>query len=140
MPSNDTIGSHPANSSDWSDALEIVSRLAAARDATLHDIDAARQETAMLGARQRITAAEAIPQEPIAAIDPEQLAQAVAEIEKASAALRRLEPALEVWLPEEIIHGETRRHRSVWILVGGIWITASLVVAGTAGAIVYLLG
>ena len=72
--------------------------------------------------------------------DSDQLARAVAEIERASEALRRTEPALQLWLPEESALDEARRHRSVWILIGGIWISASLVVAGTAAAILYLLG
>jgi|SRR5262245_538808 len=140
MRTNDTIGPHAADRSDWNEALEVVSRLAAAREAALQDVGEVRQNGSVLETRQR-GAATAVPAEKnAAAIDPDQLAHAVAEIEQASAALRRSEPALEVWLPEQAPRTETRRHLSVWILIGGIWISATLVVAGATGAILYLLG
>src|SRR5262245_24222412 len=139
MSNNDTIGSRPADRLDWNSAFDVVSRLAAAREA-LQDVGAV-QQAAVLESRQSSAAASAamLPK-PAAAIDPDQLARAVAEIEQASAALRRSEPTLEVWLPEQATPSEARRHLSVWILVGGIWITATLVVAGATGAILYLFG
>jgi hypothetical protein len=76
----------------------------------------------------------------IMAIDHDQLARAVAEIEKASAMLRRSEPALEVGLPSSPIRSEGRNYWSVWILIGTIWISATFVVASATGAILYLLG
>ena len=50
------------------------------------------------------------------------------------------EPALEVWSPDLVKRSEKRKYLSVWILIGGIWISATLVVAGATGAILYLLG
>jgi hypothetical protein len=72
--------------------------------------------------------------------EQDQLARAMAEIEKASAALRRSEPALELGLPDAgpLVH--TRKYRSVWILIGAIWLSATLVVASATGAILYLFG
>jgi hypothetical protein len=75
---------------------------------------------------------------PAAPIDPDQLARAVAEIEKASAALREAEPGLEVGLPDAPSH--RRKYWSIWLLVGAVWISATLVVAGATGAILYVFG
>ena len=73
-------------------------------------------------------------------ITHDQLGLAVAEIEKAAAALRRAEPALEIGIASSIPPGGARNHRSVWIMIGALWISASLIVAGAAGAILYLFG
>ena len=73
-------------------------------------------------------------------IDTNQLARAVAEIEKASAALRRSEPALEVGLPAPARSGTRKRYLSVWLLVACIWISATLAVAGAAAGILYVIG
>jgi hypothetical protein len=139
MPNNDAIGNNSADNSDWSNAWEVVSRLAAAREAALHENGADQQGTAILASAPRsASAATAISAKPI--VDPDQLARAVAEIEKAAAALRRSEPTLEVWLPESTARREKRKYLSVWILIGGIWISATLVVASATGAILYLFG
>jgi hypothetical protein len=71
--------------------------------------------------------------------DRDQLALAVAEIEKASAVLREADPALEVWSPNPSAKSVTRKYWSIWLMIGGIWISATLVVAGATGAILYLL-
>jgi len=134
MPNNDATGSKPADRADWNKAWEIVARLAAARDATLHEIEPPRPPAARTRASQPVANAPA-PAEPV---DPDQLARAVAEIEKASAALRQAEPGLEVGVPDAPLRGSS--YWSIWLLVGGIWISATLVVAGATGAILYLFG
>jgi hypothetical protein len=136
MTGNDTTGLR----SDWEEALQVVSRLAAAHDAALQDIDVAQQGTAVSEAEQRSVPATAPMLKPAAAIDTGQLARAVAEIEQAASALRRSEPALEPWRPGQTAHDEKRRHRSVWILIGGIWISTGLVVTAAATAILYFFG
>ena len=75
-------------------------------------------------------------------LDSDEYARAIAEIERASAALRRAEPALEAWRPEPTGAGEPRKSRSlsVWILVGGIWLSTVAAFASAIGAILYLLG
>jgi len=35
---------------------------------------------------------------------------------------------------------EVRNYRSVWIMIGALWISATLVVVGATGAILYLFG
>ena len=77
---------------------------------------------------------------PMAPIDPGQLARAIAEIEKASAALRHSEPSLEFWRPGSAARGEKRNYLSVWFLIGGIWISDILVLSATVGAIMYIFG
>ena len=142
MPNNDPLGSKPADKSDWNRAWEVVSQLAAARETTLRGIGGDQQTAAILESarRQRTASAAAISAKPVVPVDPDQLARAIAEIETASAALRRSEPALEVWLPDSTTRRESRRYFSVWILIGGIWLSATLVVAGATGAILYIFG
>jgi hypothetical protein len=136
MPTNDALGAKSAGRSDWSNAFEAVSRLAAAREASLHDVEQDRRSAvtdrraAGSGATARATAR---------GIDPDQLVRAVAEIEKASAALRRYDPALEVGLPAPAHGGARKRYLSVWILIAGIWTSAMLVVGGAAAGILYVL-
>jgi hypothetical protein len=134
MPNKDATGSKPADRADWNSAWEIVARLAAAREATLHEIEPPAPPVA----RSRTSKPVANVLAPTAAVDPDQLARAVAEIEKASAALRQAEPGLEVGVAD----APPRRGRywSIWLLIGGVWISATLVVAGATSAILYLFG
>jgi hypothetical protein len=134
MPKNDATGSKPADRADWNSAWEIVARLAAAREATLHEIEPPLPAVA----RSRTSKPVANAPAPAAAVDPDQLARAVAEIEKASAALRQAEPGLEVGVPDALPRRSS--YWSIWLLIGGVWISATLVVAGATGAILYLFG
>jgi hypothetical protein len=136
MSNKDATGSKPADRADWNSAWEIVARLAAAREGTLHEVEpppvVARSRTSKPVAPVANVPA---PTEPV---DPDQLARAVAEIEKASAALRQAEPGLEVGVPDAPLR--RGRYWSIWLLIGGVWISATLVVAGATGAILYLFG
>jgi hypothetical protein len=147
MPSNDNFGLSSAARSDWSSAWEAVSRLAATRE-SLNGADQPHHSPLMQssangqgpnghGLGQNFAAASV---QHIMALDHDQLASAVAEIEKASAMLRRSEPALEVGVPSSPARIEGRNYWSVWILIGAIWISATFVVASATGAILYLLG
>src|SRR5438552_16615323 len=129
MSNNDTIGSTRRDGSDWTDAWEAVRRLAEARRIALDDIEAG------VSIRGAVTGALA---KPLASFEQDQLNRDIAEIEKASAALRRVEPALQAWAAETPEH-EPRRPRSVWILVGTIWISTVLVTGSAIGAILYLV-
>ena len=134
MTSNNMLGSHPRNSAEWRKAWDAISRLAAARQATLREM---KQETLSDGFPMRRASDRAPPE----AGDASEYERAIAEIEQASAVLRRAEPDLESWQPDATpTTGETRKSRSVWILVGGIWFTTVAMFAGAIGAIVYLLG
>jgi hypothetical protein len=71
---------------------------------------------------------------------PDQPARDIAEIEQAAAVLRRTEPTLEPMAPETPTGIEPRVARSIWPLVGVIWLTAAIVVACAIAALVLLLG
>jgi hypothetical protein len=141
MSSKDSIGSKRADRMDWSSAWEAVSRLAATRE-SLRAVDqpyhALLIEESAIGQRAG-QVSDADSAKPTTA-DHDQVAGAVAEIEKASAVLRRSEPALELGFPSAPARTEARNYWSVWILIGAIWISATLVVASATGAILYLLG
>ena len=119
---------------DWDGAWEIVSRFVTAREVALQEI--ARGAPA-LGVVPVAHGSAGPAERPSA--DAE-LARAIAEIEQATAALRRSEPDLESWHPGRAVAREARQYRSVWILIGGIWLSASVMVAGATGALLYLLG
>jgi hypothetical protein len=142
MQNNDAAGPEAVERSDWSDAFEAVSRLAAARELALQEIGRDRPEASSrepANAQPVTPSPAAASDEQVASLDPDQLARAVAEIEKASAVLREADPALEVWSPNAPTSSVKRKYWSIWLMIGGIWITATLVVAGATGAILYLL-
>ena len=78
----------------------------------------------------------------------EQFARDIAEIERATAALRRAEPSLEMWSdagsdarPDDTattlaIH----KTRPVWLLIGLLWLSTALVTVGAVAAIARLAG
>ena len=141
MRNNDTLGAKPTDRSDWSDAFEAVSRLAAAREATMDGVTEDRRGTAVRRpTSRRGTTSGAVAGAPKQGIDPDQLLRAIAEIEKASAALQWSEPTLEVGLPAATRIGTRKKYLSVWILIGAIWISATLVVAGATAGILYVMG
>ena len=141
MSHNDARGAKPGDSLDWNDAWNAVERLAAARAVALREIG--RSEDAALPALTSAVAASdaaAISAPHAVPIDPDQLARAFCEIEKASAALRRAEPALELGRLDPEPRSESKKPRSIWFLIGGIWISAMLVCAGAIRGIFYVFG
>jgi hypothetical protein len=134
MTNNNNIrGSASRYSGEWKMAWNAVARLAAARQDVLRG---ARHDDPPVEpieiARNAEASAPAVP------VDADEYARAIAEIEQASAALRRAEPGLEAWKPETA--GEPRKSWPVWVLVSGIWISTVTVFAGAIGAILYLFG
>jgi hypothetical protein len=73
----------------------------------------------------------------LAQIDRDQLARDFAEIERASATLRKAEPALESWtnLPAAI-----RKPRPVWLIIGVLWLSSALLTVGALAALAALVG
>ncbi len=106
-----------------------VSSLAAAgTDADIVSLDAARAEAALQPDRDRQDAPTV----------RDQLAREIADIEAATAALRRAEPALESWTKEAT--NNAPKPRPVWLLVGVLWLSTALVTAGAVVAIATLTG
>ena len=84
MRNNDALGAKPTDRSDWSDAFEAVSRLAAAREATMDGIKTEdRRGAAVLDpTSRRGTTSGAVAGAPKQGIDPDQLARAIADNRK----------------------------------------------------------
>jgi hypothetical protein len=67
----------------------------------------------------------------------DQLAREIADIEAATAALRRAEPALQSWTNAP---AAVRKPRPVWLLIGVLWLSTALVTAGAVVAIAAFAG
>jgi hypothetical protein len=81
--------------------------------------------------------------EPDASGQPDKLARDLADIERAAAALRRAQPALEAWSSprtDDRPAAAMRRPRPVWLLIGLLWISTALLTAGAVAAIARLAG
>ena len=74
----------------------------------------------------------------IAAADQAELEREIVAIERAAAALRRAEPALESWANAPSL--TLQKPRSVWLLVAVLWLSTALVTIGAAVAISALVG
>jgi hypothetical protein len=80
-------------------------------------------------------------------VPADQLARDHAEIERASAALRKAEPALETWADspagnsgDEAPAAALPKPRPVWLFIGLLWLSTALVTAGAVAAIARLAG
>jgi hypothetical protein len=140
---SDRPTSRPASSPEWDNAWDLVRRLGAARYRLSND--AARDEA--IAAAGRVSPAStngattlAAPTSSETALDPDELARAIADIERASAALRRAEPALESGVERPAPHAQLSGPRPVWVLIGVLWISTVLVTAGVIFSIASLVG
>jgi hypothetical protein len=77
----------------------------------------------------------------------DQFARDIAEIERATAALRRAEPSLEMWSesgsdvrPDDAAMLAIRKTRPIWLLIGLLWLSTALVTVGAVAAIARLVG
>jgi hypothetical protein len=75
---------------------------------------------------------------PSAGVETDQLARDIAEIERAAAALRRAEPALESWTNAPL-HASSKP-RPVWLLIAVLWFSTAVVTLGAVAAIAALVG
>jgi hypothetical protein len=145
MSKIEALGSKAKDRADWNHAWSVVSQLASARGTTLRELgeddrSASISPTPKPGDARPGSGSAAISAAPFAPIAPDQLARDIAEIERAAAALRRAEPALEPRAPDPQASHEPRTPRSIWLLVGVIWLTAVAVVSCATAAVVLLLG
>jgi hypothetical protein len=74
----------------------------------------------------------------LAQTDRDQLARDIADIERATAALRRAEPGLESWTNPTAPALHTPH--PLWLLIGLLWLSTALVTAGAVVAIATLAG
>jgi hypothetical protein len=141
MSKSEAIGPKAADNLDWDHAWSVVSQLAAARGATLRELGPdERNGAAGEPPTEATTGVESagVKAAPFAPVAPDQLARDMAEIERAAAALRRAEPTLERRALSPPVSLEAPAARSVWPLLGVIWLMAVAVVACAVGAIVLL--
>ena len=112
--------------------LGVFSGDSTASDAALADADAVM--AALRGGTDASTDAAGR----LASAESDQLARDIAAIERAAAALRKAEPALESWSnpPAQA----SRKPRPVWLLIGVLWVSTALVTVGAAVAIAVLVG
>ncbi|HUZ30958.1 MAG TPA: hypothetical protein VMV19_02445 [Xanthobacteraceae bacterium] len=73
-----------------------------------------------------------------AAVDRAQLNRDIAAIEKASATLRRADPAMETWTDAPPV--VMQKPRPVWLLIGVLWLSTALITIGAMYAISTLVG
>ena len=64
----------------------------------------------------------------VADADRAQLDRDIAAIEKASAALRRADPAMETWTDAPPV--SVQKPRPVWLLIGVLWLSTALITIG----------
>lgn len=117
---------------EWKHAWQVVAQLAEARGA-MRQINAELPATPAAPLAPDSTAAANRPV-------PDQLTRAIAEIERAAKALRRAEPTLEPGRPMTETSVEVRGTRSVWLLVGVIWLAALVVVSCGVATVALVLG
>jgi hypothetical protein len=92
-------------------------------------------------ARQPLTRADAGGAEAAGALaefERNQLARDIADIEAATAALRRAQPALQSWTKPQA--PAAPQSRPLWLLMGSLWLSTVIVTMGAAYAIVALYG
>jgi hypothetical protein len=70
--------------------------------------------------------------------EEEQLARDIADIERASAALRRAEPALKSW--SKPAAPAAAKPRPLWLLIAVLWLSTAILTAGAFVAIATLAG
>jgi hypothetical protein len=74
----------------------------------------------------------------LAQFERDQLARDIADIESATAALRRAEPALQSWTKP--LAPAALKSRPLWLLIGLLWLSTALVTVGAAYALAALYG
>ena len=134
---NNRTGSNPSRAPEWDHAWQLVCRLASVRGEILADV-AADKPAESIRPPVAIPASIA-PINRAAAVDPEEFARAVAEIEQASAALRQAEPGLEAGAKKKKKKTRARPPRSVWLFIATLWLATALVIAGAVTAIAYFI-
>ena len=74
----------------------------------------------------------------LAQFERDQLARDIADIESATAVLRRAEPALQSWTEPQT--PAVTKSRPLWLLIGFLWLSTAIVTVGAAYAFAVLYG
>jgi hypothetical protein len=74
----------------------------------------------------------------LARFERDQLARDIADIESATAALRRAEPALQSWTTPQM--PAAPKTRPLWLLIGLLWLSTAIVTVGAVYTIAVLYG
>jgi hypothetical protein len=74
----------------------------------------------------------------LARVAREQLARDIADIEHASAVLRRAQPGLQSWTGRPL--PGAAKPRPLWLLIGILWLSTAVVTAGAVAAIASFAG
>jgi hypothetical protein len=88
-------------------------------------------------ARQTLTRTDTA--DALAQFERDQLARDIADIESATAALRRAEPALQSWTKPQM-PAAAPKSRPLWLMIGLLWLSTAIVTVGAAYAIAVLYG
>jgi hypothetical protein len=107
-----------------------------ARPSNHHDESILIEPGNLESARQVL--AQENPAGPLAQFERDQLARDIADIESATAALRRADPALQSWTKPQA--PAIAKVRPLWRLIALLWLSTALVTVGAAYAIVTLVG
>jgi hypothetical protein len=130
------------NNAEWDDAWDMVRSLHAPRASLSADADHRGQDDSPVRALLEVENHHTVPSvtaAPATAPDDDELIRALADIEKAAAALRRAEPALEVGLERARPISQTANTRPLLTLIGLLWISTVLVTTGVILALASLV-
>jgi hypothetical protein len=103
-------------------------------DADIVALDLRKLETARRSVEDKIPDVPTL----LAQADRDQLARDMADIESATAALRKAEPTLESWTKSTT--ATVRGPRPLWLLIGALWLSSALVAAAAVVAIAAFAG
>jgi hypothetical protein len=127
--SSNSVGPVSPKSPAWDEAWTSVRRLAAARQGVTEGAAVHNGQSTSVPDRT---------EDDIRFIS-EQVQRDFAEIETASATLRHAQPDLEPWSPPTAEATRTNKPRSIWVVVGAVWVSTVLLMAMATLAIASLL-
>ena len=133
--------SRSTKSSEWDDAWDLVRRLSAARGSLSAGATHGTQAGLSVRPLPEAENHNALSMTVAAAATPvaDELMRAIADIERASAALRRAEPALEAGLERVRPTNPTANTSSLLAWIGLLWIATVGVTAGAIFTIAWLV-
>jgi hypothetical protein len=126
-------------SAEWNEAWKSVRRLADARRTVAESAGAHNASVAGLNGATRASSLAIDPRADDISSISMQAQLDFAEIISASTALRTAQPDLEAWTNAKSDLVQTHKPRSVWLVIGAVWISTVLLLAMATFAIASLL-